>query len=302
MPAPLPAQLAASYPFASRWFDRGAGLRMHYVDEGRGDPLLMVHGNPSWSFLWRGLIKALAPRARCIAPDHIGMGLSDKPDDRAYRYTLASRVDDLERFVEHLALDRPLTLIAHDWGGMIAMALAVRRPEAVGRIVLMNTAAFPKPAGKRLPLLLKLGRNSRLGALLIRGFNAFAVGATRLAVRRPLAAEVRAGYTFPYRNWADRIATLRFVQDIPLGPEDPAWPIVTSTAAALAQFRDRPILLAWGLRDFVFDHHFLAEFRRYWPEAEVLEYPEAGHYLLEDAGADLIPRIADFLDRHPLLD
>lgn len=290
---------------AGRRFERADGLLQHYVDRGSGEPVLMLHGNPSWSWYWRHLIDGLADRHRCIAPDWIGMGLSDKPGDERYRYTLESRIDDLEQLYRHLVRDRGLpptglTLAVHDWGGMIGLAWAVRHPERVARLVITNTGGFPNPKGLRLPFALKLGRDSALGALLIRGFNAFAGGATRLATVKPMPAEVRAAYTAPYDSWANRIATLRFVQDIPLGPGDPAWAIVEETGRGLQVLAGKPALLGWGLRDFVFDRAFYDEFVRRFPQAQRCAYDDAGHYVLEDAHARLVPEVRRFLAAHPL--
>ena len=147
-----------------RDFDRG-GLKLHYIDEGSGEPVVMLHGNPTWSFYYRHLIDSLRGSYRVIVPDHIGCGLSDKPDDSRYTYTLASRVDDLERLLDHLGLDRDLTLIMHDWGGMIGMAYAARHPERIARLVVSNTAAFHKPASKPLPRALAICRDSRAGGV-----------------------------------------------------------------------------------------------------------------------------------------
>lgn len=289
----------ALYPFESRWLQRG-NLRMHYLDEGRGAPLLCVHGNPTWSFYFRSIVREFRATHRVIAPDHIGMGLSDKPDDAGYAYTFKSRVDDLCALVEQLDL-RGLTLVLHDWGGMIGMAAAARLPERIARLVLLNTAAFRLPTGRRLPLRLRLIRDGGpLAAVLVRGMNAFARGATTMAVRRPLPADVKAAYLAPYDSWANRIATLRFVEDIPLSPGDPAYELVCATEAALPRFAALPTLICWGRHDFVFDGAFLAEWRRRFPQAEVHEFPDAGHYLLEDAGAEVIPLLKSFLARHAL--
>src|SRR5437764_2145304 len=148
------------------------GLRYHYVDEGRGDPVVMLHGNPTWSFYFRDLIRDLRSDYRVIAPDHVGMGLSDKPDDSRYEYTLRRRVDDLETLLERTGVGDRVTLVLHDWGGMIGMAWASRHPERVRRLVVLNTAAFRLPPTKRLPLSLRLCR-SPLGPLLVRGLNLF---------------------------------------------------------------------------------------------------------------------------------
>ena len=290
------------YPFNGRHFEVRPGIRMHCLDEGPrdGEVVVMLHGNPSWSYYWRRLVLALRGRYRCIVPDHVGMGLSDKPDDSGYDYTLQSRVDDLAALLDHLGVHSRVTLAVHDWGGMIGFGWALSHAQAVSRLVITNTAAFPLPAAKAMPWQLTLGRDSRLGAGLIRGFNAFAGGAARFGVERRMPADVRRAYVAPYDSWANRIATLRFVQDIPLSPADRAWALVEAAGKALPAFADRPALLGWGLKDFVFDRHFLDGFRAALPAAEVHAWDDAGHYVLEDRHDALIPAVTDFLARHPL--
>lgn len=288
----VPADL---YPFQSHFFDRGSALRMHYLDEGSGSPVLMVHGNPSWSFYYRNLVQALSRTHRCLVPDHIGMGLSDKPDDSAYAYTLAQRIEDLEAFITSLNLSEPLTLVVHDWGGMIGLGWAVRHPEQVARLVILNTAAFPMPADKPFPWQLKLTRTP-LGAVLVRGINAFSYAATRVGCkRRKMAPEIAQAYTAPYDSWRNRIATLRFVQDIPLNPGDPGFELVQATAEGLHQFRETPALVAWGALDFVFDEPFLRQWRERLPQATVHRMADVGHYVLEDAAEEVIPMIVTFI-------
>jgi len=282
------------YPFQGRFFERG-GIRMHYLDEGSGPPVVMVHGNPTWSFHYRNLVLALRSGHRCLVPDHIGCGLSDKPSDREYDYSLARRVADLEALIDHAGI-RECSLVVHDWGGMIGMAWAVRHPELVRRLVVLNTGAFHLPKEKRLPFALWLGRNTRIGEWMIRGLNAFCRSAARVGVkRRPLTSEVRAGYLQPYDSWKNRIAVARFVQTIPLRPSDPGYDIVSEVEAGLERLRGKPMMIAWGLRDFVFDKHFLAEWERRFPEADVLRFEDGGHYILEDAADEIIPRIVEFL-------
>ena len=290
------------YPFTRHTFEVRPGIRMHYLDEGPrdGEVLVMVHGNPSWSYYWRHLVSALGARYRCIVPDHVGMGLSDTPDDRAYHYTLQSRVDDLTALLDHLHVQTRVTLVVHDWGGMIGFGWALTHAAAVARLVILNTAAFPMPAGKRLPWQLHLARTPVLGALLVRGLNAFAEGAARSGVLRRLPEPQRQALVAPYDTWANRRAVHRFVQDIPLRPGDPAWALVAAAGERLPEFADRPCFIGWGLRDFVFDRHFLDGFRQALPNADVHAYPDAGHYVLEDAHERLIPAISGFLDRHPL--
>jgi haloalkane dehalogenase len=291
---------ASLYPFTSHFLDVG-GPRLHYVDEGAGDPVLMLHGNPTWSFYYRELIKALRDRWRCIAPDHVGCGFSDKPDDKRYDYTLERRVADVDSLVDHLRLGERLTLVLHDWGGMIGMAFAVRRPERIKRLVVLNTAAFLLPEGKRLPWSLRLCRTPWLGAWLVRGLNLFSRGAVGYcAVRRPLSAEVRAAYLVPYDSWRNRIAVHRFVQDIPLRPGDRAYALVHAVQENLERFRNVPMLIGWGERDFVFDRDFLEGWQRRFPNAEVHAFPDSGHFVLEDAAEELVSRIRVFLQRSPL--
>jgi haloalkane dehalogenase len=187
--------------------------------------------------------------------------------------------------------------VLHDWGGMIGMAYAHRHPERVARLVVLNTAAFHLPSGKRLPWSLRLCR-SPAGPLLVRGLNAFCRGAARFCTRRPLPPAVRAAYLAPYDSWCHRLAVLRFVEDIPLAPGHPAYALVAEVEAGLHRFTNVPMLVCWGLRDFVFDQAFLGEWRRRFPAAEVHPFPEAGHYVLEDAGEEIGPLVYDFLRRH----
>ena len=290
------------YPFTPKQLQVRPGLSMSYLDEGPrdGEVVLMLHGNPSWSYYWRNLVSGLGDKYRCIVPDHVGMGFSDKPGDADYDYTLQSRVDDVAALLEHLGIDGPLTLAVHDWGGMIGFGWALSHAQQVKRLVITNTAAFPLPSAKRMPWQLSLGRDSRFGAFLIRAFNAFSAGASYIGVEKKMPADVRRAYVSPYDSWANRISTVRFMQDIPLHPGDKAWPLVEEAGQRLPRFADRPAFIGWGLKDFVFDQHFLAGFRAALPQAEVHAFDDAGHYVLEDKQAELVPAIRAFLDRNPL--
>ncbi|MGH6630194.1 MAG: alpha/beta fold hydrolase, partial [Burkholderiales bacterium] len=289
------------YPFASHWHTHASGLRQHYLDEGSGEVVLMLHGNPTWSYYYRHLVSALCATHRCVVPDHIGMGLSDKPDDSHYEYSLRQRVDDLDDLLrsvidaDPVSANQPLTLVLHDWGGMIGMAWAVRNPTRLARLVIMNTAAFPLPREKHMPRALTLVRNSALGAWLVLRLNEFAGVAARVAFKMPVSREVRKAYTGPYDSPANRIATLRFVQDIPLQEGDPGFDIVLNTAEHLDLLRDLPCLIAWGDRDFVFDRAFLRTWQEYFPAAELRRLEDCGHYVLEDGGQELIDTIRNFI-------
>ena len=297
------------YPANPRRFEVRPGIAMSYLDEGPRDReiVVMLHGNPSWSYYWRTLVAGLSDRYRCIVPDHVGMGLSDKPDDDKgatprYDYTLQSRVDDLEALLRHAGVDdaTPVTLAVHDWGGMIGFGWALKHAAQVKRLVILNTAAFPMPADKAMPWQIALGRDYSIGELVIRAFNAFSAGASRLGVERKMPAAVRRAYVAPYNSWKNRISTIRFMQDIPLSPKDAAWPLLEAAGKALPSFADRPAFIGWGLKDFVFDQHFLARVRADLPQARVHAFEDAGHYVLEDRHEVLVPAIRAFLDANPI--
>jgi len=287
------------YPFKSHFMDLN-GFKCHYVDEGSGEPVVMVHGNPTWSFYFRNLIKALSGRYRVIAPDHIGCGLSDKPDSKTYDYRLKNRVDDLEVLIDNLKIKEKITLVLHDWGGFIGMAYALRHPDRIGRFVLLNTAAFLPPPGKPIPIILTLIRSLKPFAMLaVQGFNLFALGALFKNSYKGLSKDVKAGLIAPYNCWKNRIATLKFVQDIHLTENNPSYGLVKQVDKNLKLFLNFPILICWGEHDFVFDSDYLNEWQRRFPVAEVHRFPDAGHYVLEDVPEKIVPLIDRFLGRHP---
>lgn len=290
MKTALRARISDQYPFTSHFLDLD-GHRYHYVDEGRGPVILMVHGNPTWSFAWRHLIRNLSQDYRVLAVDHIGCGLSDKPS--RYPYRLAQHIANLTRFVAALEL-HDITLCAHDWGGAIGMGTAGRLPARFSRFILCNTAAF---RSSWIPLRISVCRIPVLGALGVCGLNLFSRAALRMAVekRDRMTPSVRAGYLAPYDSWAHRIAVHRFVQDIPLSSRHPSYPALCEVESQLEQFMRHPMLLIWGERDWCFTTAFLAEFQQRFPWAETLRIPDAGHYVFEDAPELMIPRIRTFL-------
>ncbi len=295
------APFRALYPWDGKRLDVGKGVRMHYLDEGAGEPLVMLHGNPTWSFYWRHLVAGLSPSYRTIVPDHVGCGLSDKPGDELYEYVLDRRVDDLELLLDNLGVTRDITLVVHDWGGMIGLAFATRHPERVKRLVVLNTAGFGLPEGRRLPWQIACVRYLPFFPVPVRAWNAFSRGANRLCSMRPggLSPLVRRAYLAPYDSWAHRIAVQRFVEDIPLRRGDRSFATVDRVSRELDQWSSVPLLICWGERDFVFDDAFLAEWVRRLPHAEVHAFPDAGHYVLEDAHERILPLVNAFLERHP---
>jgi haloalkane dehalogenase len=283
----------AEWPFVARWFEHPHG-RLHYVDEGPRDApvLLCLHGNPTWSFYYRNLVRHLAGRYRIVALDHLGCGKSDKPQDGPYR--LADHIDRLSDFVDFLDVPQ-LSLAVHDWGGAIGMGWATERPHAVDRLVVFNTAAFPSP---RIPLSINACRIPGFGAVAIRGLNAFSrVALLRCVVDRSrLTPAVRSGYVAPYPDWAARVAQLRFVQDIPMSASHPSRARLERIASKLERLGDRPMLLIWGGRDFCFDVSFFDEWQRRFPAAETHYLDDAGHYVLEDAHERIGPWVSSFME------
>ncbi|MEO6005018.1 MAG: alpha/beta fold hydrolase [Opitutus sp.] len=288
----VPDWLAPLYPFAPHAFTTRGGVRMSYLDEGsRADEaVLMLHGNPTWSFYYGELLRALAPTRRCIVPDHIGMGLSDKPEN--YPYTLETRIGDVAALVASLGLKR-VDLVVHDWGGAIGFGFAARYPDLVGRIVILNTAAFESP---HIPTSILLCKAPVLGPLIVRGLNGFAWPATWMAMhRRKLTANEKRALLYPYDSWRNRVAVSAFVRDIPLDVLHPSWMTLKATEAGLAQFQERDTLILWGGEDFCFNDHFLTRWRELLPKAEVHRIADAGHYVLLDAREEVIPRICAHL-------
>jgi pimeloyl-ACP methyl ester carboxylesterase len=277
MSAPeLPGWLKALYPFEPKQFDTGRGV-MSYLDEGAGDEaVVMVHGNPTWSFYYRNLVLGLRGKIRCIVPDHIGCGLSDKPQD--FNYTLGEHIKNLRALLDRLNL-RKIHLVVHDWGGPIGLGTALARPEQLGRVVILNTAAF---ADTVVPWRIRLCRAPLIGEFLVRGFNGFAWPATWMSVTKPLNSDIKRGFLYPYDNWHNRIATHRFVVDIPSGNGSASDLALAGVESKLGLLRDRPVRILWGGRDFCFNRHYYDRWRQVVPGAQADYLEEAGHYVLED--------------------
>ena len=293
---PSTASWSNEYPFTSRWHTTTSGHRLHYIDEGQehGKAMLMVHGNPTWSFYYRKLVEAFSDEYRCVVPDHIGCGLSEKPQ-RGYDYLLKDRIDDLEGLVESLGLER-ITLVVHDWGGAIGMGYAARHPHKIERIVVFNTAAF---RSERIPFSIDICRIPGFGPLAVRGLNGFVRVAQIRAIhdRARLSGAVGEAYVAPYDSWENRIAVQRFVEDIPMEPEHPSYKTLVEVERGLENFTEHPMLIVWGDEDFCFDTSFREEWQRRFPQAEVHALRDASHFVLEDAHERIIPWMQDFLER-----
>lgn len=282
---------AYPYPFHPRKIIVEGNV-LSYLDEGKGPVIVMVHGNPTWSFYYRNLVVKLRKNYRIIVPDHIGCGLSDKP--RKYPYRLENHIRNLELLLEGLGIEK-FSLMMHDWGGAIGMGVAVGRPQQVETLVVMNTAAF---RSKRIPWRIRICRTPVLGDILVRGFNVFCRAALTMAVTRPLSPEIARGYLAPYDSWRNRIAILRFIQDIPLSAKDYSWPTLANIEQKIEKFNQAPMLLIWGGKDFCFNEHFFKQWEARFPGAERRYFHEAGHYLLEDAFDSVVPVVTGFYEKH----
>lgn len=288
----LPADIRREYPFNGQTFRLNNGATMHYLDEGKGPVVLMLHGNPTWSFYYRNLLKELSGKNfRCIVPDHIGCGLSDKPKE--YSYTLKQRIEDIESLVDHLRIDS-FSLVGHDWGGAIACGIAGRRHQALQKLVLLNTAAF---RNKRIPARIAFIKIPILGEWIVRALNGFAGPAIHMCVQSPLKKPIRRGFLRPYRTWADRIAVWNFVKDIPLNRWHPSYTTLTEVESNLSKIAHKPIQLIWGAKDFCFTMHFHDRFKRFFPTAKSAVYEHCGHYVLEDGGPKVWSEIRSFLSQ-----
>jgi pimeloyl-ACP methyl ester carboxylesterase len=276
------------FPFESRTLQVEGG-RIHYVDEGppASRPILCLHGNPTWAFHYRNLIAEARPFQRVIAFDHMGMGLSDRPLE--YAYTLQNHVKNAVAVVDALKLNK-ITLVVHDWGGAIGMGLTLARPDLIDRIVIMNTAAFFVP---RLPKRIAICRAGFLGEFITRGLNGFARAATTMTTSTPLHPDVRAGYLAPYASWRRRIGIWNFVRDIPMEPDHRSRPTLATIEAGLQTIR-KPMQILWGEQDWCFTAEFRDEWQERFPHAYVHNFPNAGHYLIEDEYNAVIARIRDF--------
>lgn len=283
-------EIQSEYPFKSNYI-KVKSHNYHYVDEGEGDePLLMLHGNPTWSFAYRNLIKEFSGKYRVIAPDHLGCGLSDKPQDFPYR--LETHIDNLESLVFSLNLDK-ITLVMHDWGAVIGMGFAVRHPEKIARLVVLNSSAFSM---SWLPLRLFFLRLPWLNDKLTRGLNLYLKASLFMSSYRGLPSTVKKGYKFPYQSYEDRIAILRFLQDIPLDPEHISFEVLLEIEHGLWMFRENPVCIVWGMRDWCFSPRYLKRWQLYYPQARTLELEKASHLVFEDEYEKTVEFIKEFLE------
>jgi pimeloyl-ACP methyl ester carboxylesterase len=293
MGSTLDGDFGGTFPFTPRYVTAGP-VRLHYLDEGPRDarPLLFVHGNPTWSYLWRRQIAELSQRGhRCIAFDHMGFGRSDKPPHLS-AYSLQAHVDNALGLIDALALE-DVVLVAHDWGGPIGLGALLERRERLHALVLMNTWAWELPSF--LPPFLREFRSEGLGEILALGGNLFVESIPGGMARREVDPVMMEAYRAPFPDYWSRAGMLAFQRDIPLTERDRSAPLMSSIHERLPEL-EVPLLLVWGLRDRVFQPVFLDQWRELFPNANTVELDDAGHFLVEDRPEAVTEAVAAFVD------
>ena len=277
------------YSFTSHFFHIG-DHRLHYVDEGQGPVIVMVHGNPTWSYYYRRAVSLLSKTHRVIVIDHMGCGFSDKPQD--YQYTLDNHRNNLFKLLEHLKVIK-YSLMVHDWGGAIGVGCAAMAPERIEKLVVLNTAAF---RSQRIPFRIQICKWPFVGAFVVRGLNGFAGPATFMAVAKPLSKAVKKAYLTPYNNWRNRVAVSNFVKDIPLVKSHRSYQTLVEVEKGLEVLAQKkiPTLILWGGKDFCFNDSFYEQWSLRMAHAERVYYKNGGHYILEDEFDDIAPRLTEF--------
>jgi haloalkane dehalogenase len=281
----LNGDFEGTFPFAPRYVQAG-DVRLHYVDEGPADapPLLFVHGNPTWSYLWRRPVAELSARGRrCVAFDHMGFGRSDKPPLLA-RYTLQAHVDNMLALIDELDL-RDVVLVAHDWGGPIGLGAMLERRDRLRGLVLLNTWAWELPSF--VPPFVREFRTEGLGEILALGGNLFVESIPGGMANRDTDPVMMDAYRAPHPNYWSRIGMLAFQRDIPLTERDRSARLMGLIHERLLGL-DLPVTLVWGMRDHVFQPVFLDQWREIFPHARVVELDDAAHFVPEDRPDALI--------------
>ncbi len=276
------------YPFRSNYLKIGEN-KYHFINEGVGETILMLHGNPTWSFYYRNLAKILRRNYQVVVPDHMGCGLSDKPQN--YEYTLENHIFNVLSLIKELKIEK-FHLIVHDWGGAIGFGVAKELKERVKSITIMNTAAFESDM---IPKRIAFCR-SAIGGFLVQALNAFAWPATFMTTTKPLSHIIKKAYLYPYDSFKNRIAIKNFVKDIPMEKEHRSYALLKSIEESLPQIKC-PKLILWGADDFCFNRSFYEKWCQIYPEAQAHLFEKTGHYVLEDAFAQCLPLIKAFLKK-----
>lgn len=271
---------------------QGVDRTWHVLDNRADDPditLLCVHGNPTWSYLWRGILSAAPEGVRVVAADHLDMGFSERTGQTR---RLAQRIDDLDTVTQALGINGPVVTVAHDWGGPISLGWAARHRSQLAGIILMNTAVH-QPEGSPVPRLIRMARSKAILDTLCTRTSGFITGTLRLAQNR-IAGSVRRAYRSPYLSASRRHAIAAFVADIPLESDHPSAPALQQIVDDLAEMADVPALLLWGSSDPVFTDLYLRDFESRLSATAVHRYPKASHLLPEEV--DIAAPILQWLE------
>ncbi len=277
------------FPFESKWFESRVGS-IHYLDEGHGPPILFLHGNPTWSFLYRGIVIRLRKSFRCIAVDYPGFGLSAHPE--TYGYTPAEHADVVRSLVQHLGLEN-LTIMGHDWGGPVAMRVALDELTRMRALVMGNTWYWPADSWQMKTLAYVLGSAPMQSQILKRNF--FVEKLLPYGSKYDLADEVLHHYREPLPTPKSRIGVAELARQI---AEAAPWlgDLADEVQDRLANV---PLLLAWGIEDIVFTRHFMERFREDF-RLVTIQRLDAKHFIQEDAPAEIAQAITAFLSASPV--
>ena len=276
----LPKFLKEMYPFTSRYMPLETGAKLHYIEEGKGETVLFLHGHPTWSFFFRNLILSIRADFRCIAIDHVGYGLSDKPMD--YNYTTQQHIQDTIRFVEKKQFKK-FHIVGHDFGVAIMLALAERWPERISSMSVMNSSLW----FKAIPPLITVFKLPLVGALLTIPFNLLPRACASFGINDVVASEVVKGYIWPYRHLKDRIGIYKGTQDIPWMASHPTLETLETIAHKTYILGNKKTCFFWADRDFRYPFQDLKSWANILPNATYKRYPIAGDYLLEDSAKAL---------------
>lgn len=275
------------YPFQNKFFEIN-GAKMHYIDEGSGEVILFVHGTPSWSFEFRDVIKHLSKQFRCIAIDHIGFGLSDKPAE--YNYSIQNHAATLNKFIDNLQL-KNINLFVHDFGGPIGLKYAVSHPENINKLIIVNTwckSVEQEPEFKKMKKIL----GSPLLPFLYKYFNFSAkyIMPAAFGERTRLTKEVHQQYTKPFSKPSERNGTVAFAKSL---LNDQVW--FEDIYNNLDKITWKPLLLIWGMKDQFVTEKYLNIFIEKFKDADVIKYEDAGHFVIEEKSMVAAPAISEFL-------
>ena len=291
----LPEPIRREYPFKLNRFTLNSGFQIQYIDYGDREklPTVLLHGNPTWSFFYRKLILSLGDKFRCVAPDHLGCGLSDKPTAHEFEYDLEAHSNNLRELVDSLGFKK-FNLVVHDWGGAIGLSAFREEFERINKLVLLNTAAF---LSDDVPKRIRFCRIPVIGEFFVRLLNGFAWPATWMATKKGISKVIKSGFLYPYKDWKSRVAVWKFVRDIPLEENHPTKKFLKQTEELLDQLSNTPVLACWGMRDFCFHSGFLQKWKKRLPHLEPYPLNDAGHYLLEDDFENCRGKITSFLSQ-----